>query len=288
MRQALSAARLISDGEEFQRRCLREAARLLVESRCDITPPEAGEGIYRMIREISQVQDPFAQQKRQQNQAVEAILPWLRETVAGAADPLLMAVRLAIAGNVVDTGAQASFDLEKSVIEAVAPRNGLEQFDAFASSLARADTVLLVADNSGEIVFDLVLIETMRRLRAGELDVTVAVRAAPIINDVTEAEARQVGIDAVARIISSGSEMPGTVLARTTREFREIFEAADLVISKGQGNWETLDELDECSREVFFMFQAKCPAVAAINACKEGVSLLLKKGQAPSTFTAER
>lgn len=274
MRQALGAARLVGGDEEYQHRCLQEAARLLAASERNITPPEAGEGLYAMIREMSGNDDPFAEMKRKQNEAVMAIVPWLRETIAGADDPLLMAVRLAIAGNTVDPGAQASFDLEKSVMEAVEGEGALEHFEAFAERLAGADNVLVVADNSGEIVFDLMLIETMREVRGEELDVVVAVRAAPIINDVTEAEARDVGLHEVARVISSGSEMPGTVLTRTTPEFREAFEAADLVISKGQGNWETLEDSE---REVFFMFQAKCPAVAAYNDCEEGALLLLAK-----------
>ncbi len=272
MRQALGAARLVGGDSEFQHQVLQEAAKLLAASERDITPPEAGEGLYALIREMSGNEDPFAEMKRQQNEAVLAIVPWLRETIAGADDPLLMAVRLAIAGNTVDPGAQASFDLEKSVMAAVEGEGALEHFEAFAERLAGADSVLMVADNSAEIVFDRVLIETMRELRSDELDVVVAVREAPIINDVTEAEARDVGIDKVARIISSGSQMPGTVLARSTPEFQEAFEDADLVISKGQGNWETLEDSE---REVFFMFQAKCPAVAAYNDCEEGALLLL-------------
>jgi len=273
MRQALSAARLVSDDADFHHRCLREAAKLLAECPLDVTPPEAGEGLYRLVREMSGNADPFEAQKREQNEAVLDILPWLRETIAAADDPLLMAVRLAIAGNVVDPGAQASFDLETSVTEAVSGERGLEHFDAFVKRLADARSVLLVADNCGEVVFDMVLIETMQEVRRGELDVTVAVRSAPIINDVTEKEAREIGLGELAGILLSGSEMPGTVLARSTAEFRELFGSADLVISKGQGNWETLED---STREVFFMFQAKCPAVALLNDCPQG-SLLLQK-----------
>jgi len=273
MRQALSACRLVSDDVDFHHRAMWAAADHLARTASrDITPPEAGEGLYRMIREMSGSPDPFAEQKREQNDVVLEILPWLRDTVAAADDPLLMAVRLAIAGNVVDPGAQASFDLEESVIEATEGEGRQEHYPAFTDSLGRAGNVLLIADNCGEIVFDRVLIETMREAREG-LDVTVAVRAGPIINDVTEKEARDVGIDRLARIISSGSEMPGTVLERTTDEFREAFESADLVISKGQGNWETLED---CEREAFFMFQAKCPVVAAVNSCREGSLLLLR------------
>jgi uncharacterized protein with ATP-grasp and redox domains len=193
------------------------------------------------------------------------ILPWLRDTIAGADDPVLMAVRLAIAGNTVDPGAQASFNLENSIMQAVEGERDLDRYPAFAESLSGAKKVLLVADNCGEAVFDLALIETMQEARGGEIDVTVAVGSPPIIKDKNQ-------VEAPARIIESGSEMPGTVLLRTTDEFREAFDSSDLVISKGQGNWETLEDSE---REVFFMFQAKCPAVAAVNDCPEGALLLL-------------
>jgi uncharacterized protein with ATP-grasp and redox domains len=272
MRQALAAARLVSDDPEVHYRVLEEAAGHLTRGGRDITPPEAGEGLYRMVRELSGNDDPFATMKRRQNDAVMDILPWLRDTIAGADDPVLMAVRLAIAGNTVDPGAQASFNLENSIMQAVEGERDLDRYPAFAESLSGAKKVLLVADNCGEAVFDLALIETMQEARGGEIDVTVAVRSAPIINDITEVEAREIGLDRLARIIESGSEMPGTVLLRTTDEFREAFDSSDLVISKGQGNWETLEDSE---REVFFMFQAKCPAVAAVNDCPEGALLLL-------------
>lgn len=276
MRQALAAARLVSDDEDFHHECMVETARLLAGARRDSTPPEGGEELYRMIRERSGNPDPFRAQKKRQNKVVEALLPRLRRTVASADDPLLMAVRLSIAGNAVDPGAQESFDLEKSVMEAVEGEDGLEAYPALAERLDSAVTVLVIADNCGEIVFDRVLIETMREraARAGrEIEVVLAVRAEPIINDVTMVEAAELGFDEICTVISSGSGMPGTVLGRTTGEFREVFDRADLVISKGQGNWETLEDRD---REVFFLFQAKCPAVAAINRCREGQPLLLK------------
>ena len=273
LRQALSAARLATEDEDFHHRCLLEAARILTTVDRRATPPEVGEKVYRMVRELSGVPDPFRDQKRRQNEAVMELLPWMRETVGNADDPLLMAVRLAIAGNSVDPGAQESFDLEKSVLEAVAGETGLSGYPLFAERLAGAGTVLVLADNCGEVVFDRVLIETM--LESRDLSVWVAVRSAPVINDVTAVEAYEAGLCEVCSVIESGSEMPGTIPERCTPEFRRLFETSDVVISKGQGNWETLEE---CGREVFFMFQAKCSAVARINDCPPGRLLLLAGG----------
>lgn len=271
MRQALSAARLVSDDESFHYRCLIEAAKILTGAQRDMTPPQMGERIYGMVRRLSGNLDPFGEQKKEQNRVVEALLPWLRETVAAAGDPLLMAVRLAIAGNIVDPGAQESFDLERSVMEAVTGEAGLEAYPVFVEALDRAKTVLYIADNCGEIVFDKVLIETIVHTR--DVDITLAVRDVPIINDVTEEDARQVGMQDLCSIVPSGSKMPGTYLPRTSERFRDLFYSADLVISKGQGNWETLED---CDREVFFLFQVKCPVVARVKDCEEGRPLLTR------------
>lgn len=271
MRQALSAARLAGDDEWLHLRCVREAASILARANPEMTPPEVGEDIYRAVREFSGHPDPFRAQKVKQNQVVMALLPWLRETVAAADDPLLMAARLSIAGNAVDPGALESFDLERSVMEAVGEEGELDEYPRFRKAVDGARRVLLIADNCGEIVFDRVLVETM--LDIGEREVVLAVRSAPIINDVTEVEALEVGMDELCEVMSTGMEMPGTVLSRCTTEFQDEFHRADLVISKGQGNWETLEDSE---REVFFLFQAKCRSVAAVNNCREGRSLLVR------------
>lgn len=276
MRQALSAARMVSADTGFLNNVMRETSRILAEADPGDTPPEVGERFYRMIRERSGAEDPFKEQKRLQNEHVIALLPWLRDAAARSEDPLLTAVRLAIAGNAVDPGAQESFDLERSVMEAVEGEAGLEAYPEFARRLDGSRTVLVLADNCGEILFDRVLVETMleRARDAGrELEVTLAVRGGPVINDVTPAEAEELGLRELCRVVSTGLEMPGTVPARSAPEFQEVFRSADMVVSKGQGNWETLGG---CDREVFFLFQAKCPPVAAVNLCREGQPLLLR------------
>lgn len=272
MRQALSAARLVTGDEAFHHRCLLATASILTRVTGEETPPEIGEDVYRMVREYSGNPDPFHEQKRKQNEVVTGLLPWMRETVAKAPDPLLMAVRLSIAGNAVDTGAQESFDLTRTVIDAVGDEEGLVDYPALRERVQGEGTILVVADNCGEIVFDQVLIETI--LERWDARVTLAVRGGPIINDVTEVEARQLGLHRLCEVMPTGMEMPGTLLARTTEHFRQAFSAADVVISKGQGNWETLEA---CDRDVFFLLQAKCPAVAAINGCATGQSLLIHK-----------
>lgn len=271
MRQALDASRLATGDCGIQLGCLRETARMLSSLPPGITPPEAGEYMYRMIRERAGVKDPYLQQKQEQNQLVSDLLPWLRKTVEDADDPLLVAARLAMAGNAIDPGAQHDFQLEKSVQKALCLEQEMSEYPLFRERLKAAGSILYIADNCGEVVFDRVLIETMYAL--GCAPVTLAVRAGPIINDVTMTEALQLGLDRLCRVISSGMHMPGTLPGRAEPGFREAFEKMDIVISKGQGNWETLED---CGREVFFLLQAKCEAVALINQVEVG-TLLLKR-----------
>jgi hypothetical protein len=133
--------------------------------------------------------------------------------------------------------------------------------------------VLYVADNAGETVFDRVLLEEIRR-RYPQLDVVYAVRGRPILNDATEADARAAGLQHVARIVSSGCDAPGTVLERCDEHFLELLEASDLVLSKGQGNYESLSDSFAASK-TFFLLVAKCDVVARDVGCNRGDVLLL-------------
>ncbi len=272
LRQVLAAARL-AGGDDFAIACLKKASEILAQLPDGLTPPEMGEPIYRIVREISGIRDPFSLQKKRQNEVVLALYPWLEERVKDSDDPLLTAMKLAIAGNAVDTGAQESFNLMKSISDALEKEGRYEAYELFRSKLEDSKAILYVADNCGEIVFDKLFIETIIR-RLGAVEIILAVRGGPIINDVTEAEAKDVGLGELCEIIPTGMWMPGTLLEKTTEAFKRHFERADLVISKGQGNWETLEETD---REIFFLLQAKCPVVARINKCDEGNFLLLHK-----------
>ena len=121
-------------------------------------------------------------------------------------------------------------------------------------------------DNAGEIVFDRLLIE---RLPPGK--VTVAVRGFPVINDATLADAEGAGIHEVAEVIENGSDAPGTILDDCSESFRDRFDKADLVIAKGQGNYETLSEVD---KDIYFLLKAKCPVIARDIGCQEGAMIL--------------
>ncbi len=272
LKQALRAARAATDNAAVHEKVIREIS--LWAARLDLaqSPPEAGKYIYRRVSEIVGVGDPFAEAKRQANAAAEALLPVLDSMLDASGDRLAAATRLAIAGNVIDmatVGRLGPEALERAVREAAqAPLVG--DLDSFLEQLGAASSVLYLADNAGEIVFDKILIEEI-----GPDRVTVVVRGEPVINDATMADAREVGLDGLVRVLPSGSSAPGTVLKECSGEVRALFREADLVISKGQGNFETLDR---CGREVFFLFVVKCEVVAQYLGERVGASVLFKGG----------
>lgn len=270
MRQVVSVARLVTADEDKIFEILKKAAAIMSEADWKRPPPLMGEEIYGMVADFTGVADLFRELKVRENRMVQEMLPEVRKMVEEADDSFLAAVKVSIAGNTLDPGAQESYDVVESVARAMREEGEMRAFSSLVSDIERAGRVLFLADNCGEIVLDTVLIEEIKE-RFG-CEVILAVKESPILNDVTLEDARDLGLDRICELISTGLKMPGTHLPRANPEFRRIFEEADVVISKGQGNWETLEE---CERRVYFLFQAKCETVARRNDCRQGENLLL-------------
>jgi uncharacterized protein with ATP-grasp and redox domains len=171
-------------------------------------------------------------------------------------------LRLVIAGKVIDFGPNSPFDFNATLDRALSIVLAVDESKSLEDSIPRAKTLLYLGDNAGEIVTDRILLETIRHP-----NVYFAVRGAPIINDATIEDARSVGIDRIAHVISNGDDAPGTILEMTSPEFRDIFDQADLVISKGQGNYEGLSGID---KNIYFILMAKCDYVAAHLGVRKG------------------
>lgn len=256
VRQALEASRLASDDPADHERIVRDVLRWAGEMDLEQSPPVFGQRIHQRLRELTGLDDPYRAAKEQQNRLALSLLPSLKVEVESAEDPLAMAARLAIAGNVIDMGTNGNFtesDVRQSISQALSePFSG--EWDSFDRAVAEAQNILFLADNAGEIVFDQLLVEQLLPAR-----VTLAVRGAPIINDATLADAQATGLDEIVEVIDNGSDVPGTLLDDCSAEFRERFNAAHLIIAKGQGNFETLN--DEPGN-IYFLFKVKCPVVA--------------------------
>jgi uncharacterized protein with ATP-grasp and redox domains len=232
------------------------------------SPAEVTFEALRIASKLLGDRDAFAEDKRQHNDLVKALLPDLRRRVAESSDSISLATRLAIAGNIMDLGVASEVDARAEIDRAVDAKLAIDDLASFREAIRSAKSVFYLLDNAGEAVLDFLLIEQFRRK-----DVTCLVRSSPVLNDVTEADAREAGLGEVAEIRSPGAPMLGFVPSLADPEVRDIFVKADLVISKGQANLETLYGAD---REVFFFLRAKCPVVAAALGVREGDAVLMR------------
>jgi uncharacterized protein with ATP-grasp and redox domains len=216
-----------------------------------------GQLIHRRLREITGVTDPYLDQKRRFNRMALEMLAENRARIETAPDPLETAVRLAIAGNIIDLGVKGGLteNAARTAIENALAEPVRGDVAELRRAVSSARSILYLTDNAGEIVFDRLLIEQLPLNR-----VTVAVRGLPIINDATVEDAAAVGLYSLVEVIDNGSDAPGTILGDCSDGFRKRFLASDLIIAKGQGNYETL--CDD-GNDVVFLFKAKCPVIAS-------------------------
>ena len=271
VRQAAEAVELcvpdISRRERFLRRLLNEIAGLDWKG----TPPVIGQHLHRLIRKETGQIDPYRQIKERMNRIALDLLPALADTARRQSDPCEAFVRLAIAGNLLDSGAKtgiAAEDLPKH-LQAIWERPLVGNVADLFRAASAAHCILYLADNAGEIVFDRLLIETLPTEK-----ITVAVRGTPVINDATMEDAETAGIPEIAPVIANGSDAPGTILAECSEDFRYWFDRADFIISKGQGNYETLSDT---RKNIFFLLTVKCPIIAAHIGAPTGSMVIYRK-----------
>lgn len=267
MQQALRAGRMATSDENKLKQILDETAAMVQTISIQATPAETGAKVYHIVSKVTGVADPYKEIKQQHILETKAIYPELEKIVANSDDKLLTAIKIAIAGNVIDLGVNKAFDIVRDAKSILEQEFAIFDYDAFKKQLAKSKNILYLGDNVGESVFDILLIKELKK------PVKYAVRAIPIINDVTREDAIASGIDQVAEIVDSGCKSPGVILSQNTPEFLELFNTADLVISKGQGNFEGLSS---CSRQVFFLLKAKCRIISNHLGVAEG-SIILKE-----------
>ncbi len=236
----------------------------------DCCPPLMSQRIHRIIRKHAGIHDPYQSVKDRFNRYALSLYPELRTLVEASGRPFETAVRLAIAGNIIDFGVNTALD-PKGVDTTIAaslsePLQG--DVKPLEDAVQSAEKILYLGDNTGEIVFDRLLIDRLPIDR-----VTFAVRGRPIINDATMEDAVMTGMTDLVPVIDNGSDAPGTILDQCGSTFREVFETSDLVIAKGQGNYETLSD---SRQRIFFLLKAKCPVIAEHIGCRIGASLVIQ------------
>lgn len=273
---ALEQARLVTGDELVHKEIMNDLAAKVPEFSLGLTPPETAREIARLVAQKCGAGDPYKRLKDQSNRQAMELYPELKAKVQTSDNPLLAAAELAIAGNVIDYGAKNTLNVEEEVQKLLAGnfpsgRDGIFEFEKFRKDLSQAKKVLYLADNAGEIVCDRIFIEEFYEGR----EVIFAVRDKPALNDALMEDAVFCGIDKVARVISSGVDAPGTVLKYCSEEFLKIFKEADLVISKGQGNYEALTD---AGRKIYFLFKVKCPVIASHSGAMLGDIVLKQAG----------
>lgn len=251
--QALRAARLSSADESQQYSVLQETLSMLQKLPPGVTPPEIGNQVHEIVRDLVGAKDPFQAFKKTSNQQALALYPALKKMVQQSEDPLALAIRISIAGNIIDFGVKDQIaDLWETVERVVQQPYAIDDTAKLREVLQTADHVLFLADNAGETVFDRVLIEAL------SIPVIYVVKGGPIINDATLEDAVVAGLDTCSTIISNGAQAAGTILALCSESFQETYQNAPLIIAKGQANFETLSE---AGAKVFCLLQVKCPVI---------------------------
>ena len=276
-RQALEGARIVGAGPKVQKQVIDEFAKIIPEVSLNSPPPEIARFGYNLLKKLSRNNDPYKKIKQKSNRLALKIYDKLKNKVVHSSDRLLTSLEIAIAGNIIDFGVKNNLNIDeelKKILvreEKYIHRKTIFHYSAFKRALSEAKNILYLADNAGETVFDKILIEEIRKKYPKKI-IYFAVKDRPIINDALLEDAEYCGIDKLAEVISNGSDAPGTILQLCSSNFKKIYRKADMVISKGQGNFESLSQE---KRPIFFLFMVKCQVVAKHTGCKLGDIVLL-------------
>jgi len=274
IRQTLEAVRFATSNEAVHESVLREILSNVSTMDLQTSPPVMGQHIHRLIRQFTKNDDPYKDVKDRMNQLVLSLYPVLKDMVKMSSDKFDTAIRLSIAGNIIDFGVNTKFDktMIDNAIESSISGQIFGSTKQLYQSIGTAKKILYLGDNAGEIVFDRIFIEQLPSEK-----IIFAVRGKPILNDATLDDAAVTGITDLVEVIDNGSDAPGTVLNECSEHFRQCFQEADIVISKGQGNYETLSNE---KKNLFFLLKAKCPVIAKHIGCKIGDQVVIR----PSNF----
>lgn len=256
LRQVLEATRMSTDKTEMLRKIMDDAISVLSHYKVYRNAPEICREMHKVVKTHTGVLDPYSQIKQRDIQTALQLYPKLRQFVDSQQDRLYWAIKTAATGNILDSAIYSGYDIEKNIDEEILKPFALCDMSVFIQQLEATKNILVIGDNAGETVFDCMLLKQLPGL-----ELTYAVRSAPILNDATIEDAQISGIGRYARIISTGCDAPGVLLDGCSEEFLDIFYGADIVISKGQGNYESLSD---CDRDIFFLLKAKCPVLAGL------------------------
>lgn len=259
LQQTIKAAQLSTSDPVLQRRILDKIAELLPSLDLEKTPPENSIPVYETIAMMSGCADPFWDLKKKSTAFALEMVDDVNKSIVTSSDPLYTAIIFSIAGNIIDYGSQQDFDADSALNKCLHTPLAINDYQDLHHDIAKSNLLLYLGDNAGEIVFDALVIETLKQVYP-TLEIVFAVKENPIINDALMDDAIESGLTEICHVITNGTGCPGTPLDDCSTEFQDFFTKADLIISKGQGNYETLSETQA---PIYFLLTVKCPIVAS-------------------------
>ena len=258
-RQSLESAQMITNDDQKIKDIMKYYAQIMPDAvDKKLTAPKLAAKMQTYIKEICNVEDPYLKLKEKNLKQAKKLLPVVEEEIEKAEDPLLASLLMSAMGNSIDAGVSLNVNIKENIDRAIERSFAHSDYLKFREELKSAETLLIIADNTGEAVFDRLL---LKELEPYNLKITYAVRQIPILNDITAERAKELGINQYAEIIKSGTTAPGMIMEEAGEQFLEKYQNADLVISKGQGNLEGLLDIEE---DIYFLLKAKCEIIAEV------------------------
>jgi damage-control phosphatase, subfamily I len=258
--QAIITLELCGSSRDLRKKVISSLLQELKNIDYNLSPSENTDIAYWLISKYTGINDPYLSMKKDHNIAALKLYPELEKMLNLASDRLYMAAKIAIAGNIIDMGISSNHNGQmdfKQILRNIQELPlAIDDFSKFMKNLTRTKNILYMADNAGEIVFDKIFIN---ELAASGKNIIVSVKSGPIINDANIDDALQAGIDKIAKIVETGHNRIGNPPGYMSAGFAKIFKSSDLIICKGQGNFETLESIQA---PAYFLLKAKCNSVA--------------------------
>lgn len=267
VKQLIKVSKLLDVSKEKQEEASKELFRMLSNINFEYSNPYIMGKTWKILTRVYENDNPYKEIKHEYNQLLLSMYDQIKIYVEQSLSPLETALKISVVGNIIDFGARHKFD-KKDVFERIENNDSIVFAKNDSSKLLRklktANTLLYIGDNCGEIVLDKLFIEQIKKWNP-KIRIHFGVRGSTILNDVTIDDANEVRIEELATVVSSGNQIPGTIIEKTTKEFQELFHNSDIVIAKGQGNFESLS--DTKRENLYLILMAKCEYVARIIGC---------------------
>lgn len=276
-RQLITLAEKVTSDTVKQETIIAYGLKVISDKAFEATPPYLSGEIYKQAKLVSGISDPYLEEKTQFNKIAQDLIEkhQLRALIESSKTPLESAIRLSIAGNIIDFSLGEKIDenmVEQSLQDSLNKPLYGNQINALIKRIQTTNKIMILADNAGEIVFDQLMIEFL-----GEKEITYVVKGGPIVNDATRKDAIEIGLDQQVILMDTGAEYQGIVLEASSPEFIKALASAELIISKGQANYESLNEYNHDG--LYFLLRGKCLAIADVIGCEKGDFVCIKQSR---------